>query len=208
MDIVEKASLQPSESSAGRAGISLVDPWATPMKGEVEVIRWLGKVGSGKIVERWRDRNLVVTLARRIMSRLVSGASPDVTPAVPVIHTETRGDFTITNPNQLYITKMKWGIGGHNPLSPTTPVDPVPTDEALYTPLPVAPAFKLVTVDYPAINSVRFTASLEQSEANGQPISEVGLFTNEHDLLFARKTFGILTKSAEFEFEFRWTLIF
>ena len=102
---------------------------------------------------------------------------------------------------------MRWGTGGHDPLNPTVPIDPTLDDEQLADPI-LSPAQKTVIVDYPTESSVLCTATLEQSEANGIGISEVGLFSDQHDLLFARKTFGILTKSSDFAFEFRYTLLF
>jgi len=147
-----------------------------------------------------KDDNLVVTMARKIMSRLLSGAS--LTPSIATIG----GPVVVTNPNQLYVTRMKWGTAGHNPGNPTEALTPTVSDEDLASPI-VSPAFKAVVVDYPTDTSVRFTAELDQTEANGLGLSEEGLFTSVN-FMFARKTFGLLTKTSDFTFQFRHTILF
>ena len=195
---------------------ALSDLFAKP-RGFVEINVWRGAVGEHlehQVMKGFTplSENLVVNLARQIMSRMLPGAVQDPAPADPTItlYDVTHPSYptaTITNVSQLFITKMMWGTGGDEPLSPTTPIPPTVDDEQLAEPLS-SPAFKLAVVDYPTTTSVRFTASLDQSEANGEGISEVGLFTNQFDLLFARKTFGILTKSSDFSFEFRYSIVF
>ncbi len=194
----------------------LVDSIVKP-RGFVEINIWRGAIG--EYLERQvmagftpLSENLVVNLARQIMSRMLPGAVQDPTPADPTItlYDTTHPSYplaTITNVSELFITKMMWGTGGDEPLTPTIPIPPTVDDEQLAEPL-TSPPYKTAVVDYPTATSVRFTASLLQSEANGEGISEVGLFTDQFDLLFARKTFGVLTKSSDFSFEFRYSVVF
>jgi hypothetical protein len=191
----------------------------TKARGFITVNKYRGPVDPANLAEVIDlGENLVVSLARRTMSRLLSGAAQweDVNhimqnPTIALFNTlHPSPEFplaTIAAPSELFITKMKWGTGGHDPLNPTVPVPPTLDDEYLYNPIP-DPLFKLVTVDYTADATVRFTATLEQNDANGLGISEVGLFSNAHDLMFCRKSFGILTKSADFAFEFRYSVLF
>jgi hypothetical protein len=156
--------------------------------------------------------NLVVTMARRIMSRMISGAVLDSlgAPARVTIDDPAHAYYPgvdVTSMSQLALTRMKWGTGGHDPLNPTIAIPPDASDERLAAPI-IAPVFKPVIVDYTDLMQVRFTATLEQSEANGLGISEVGLFTESFDLMFCRKTFGMLSKTNAFAFEFRYTIIF
>jgi len=169
-------------------------------QGILEILVWRGPANS-KLVKRIYDDNLVVTMARKMMSRLISGAA-----GVGVTIQTIGGPVSITNPNQLYITNMRWGTGGHNPSDPTQPIPPSVSDENLAIPI-VSPAQKAVTVDYPTVTSVRFTAELDQTEANGLGLSEEGIFS-DINLMFARKTFGLLTKTADFTFQFRHTILF
>jgi len=167
--------------------------------GKLDIFIWKGAVND-KLVRHIEGENLVVTMARKVMSRLISGALSGAN-----IQT-IGGAVPITNPNQLFITNMRWGTGGHNPGSPTEPLTPSVSDEDLASPIST-PASKPITIDYPTETSVRFTAELDQSEANGEGLSEEGLFT-DLDFLFARKTFGLLTKTADFSFVFRHTILF
>lgn len=213
MNLMDK---MPGQAEGFNFGMShnLIDQISKP-RGFVEINIWRGPVGA--CLERQVmagftpvSENLVVNLARQIMSRMLPGAVQDPTPADPTItlYDTTHPSYptaTITNVDELFITKMMWGTGGHDPLDPSQPIAPTVDDEQLAVVL-TSPAFKAVVVDYPTTTSVRFTASLDQSEANGETISEVGLFTNQHTLLFSRKTFGILTKSSDFSFEFRYTI--
>ena len=159
------------------------------------------------------SENLVVTMGRRLMSRLLSGAMEDAETGTATTITFT--DATHENfpsveipiGTALYISKMQWGTGGHDPVAPTEAVEPTPSDEKLALPLGVLEE-KTVTVLYPDDMRVTFIATIEQDEANGQPISEVGLFSAEYGIMFSRKTFGMLTKSDLFAFEFQYTIVF
>ena len=91
------------------------------------------------------------------------------------------------------IAKMVFGTGT------TTPTE---TDVALE--IPITPE-KDVTVDYPDTTSVRFTATLESTEANGFPVAEAGLYSGSEGM-FSRVVFGPLNKTSDFRFVFRWTI--
>lgn len=194
-----------SASSRLAAGISIAhDDTAISASGTLEVRVWQGPVGIGKIVGiPVRDENLVVNLSRRLMSRLIGGALNGAT--VDVAGT----DYPITVPESLFISQMRWGTGGHNPSTPTVPIPPSSGDESLTLPI-TSPVFKPVTIDYPTDMSIRFTATLGLDEANGEGLSEEGLFAAGEGvaIMFARKTFGLLTKTPDFSFEFRHTIIF
>lgn len=168
-------------------------------KGILQIKIWKGPVGSvlDKVIE---DNNLVVTMARKLMSRLISGAANGAT------ITKNNNPIAITNPANLFITRMKWGTGGHDILIPTNPLTPSVNDEDLAVSI-VSPASKLCAIDYPTTTSIRFTASLEQNEANGNGLSEEGLFSDDLQFLFARKTFGLLSKTSDFSFTFAHTIL-
>lgn len=187
-------------------------------RGFVEIRKWLGNPDCGILVDTIYEgqtelnENLVVSLARAIMSRMLSGAGQyeydpdDGNPPYMLNPTIELSDAThpyypsveITDVNQLFITKMMWGKG-------TT--DPSPGDEQLEDPI-ADPAYKVVSYQYPSNTSVQNIGVLETTEANGEPITEIGLFTQNFDLLVARKTFPVLTKSDEFSFEFLHTIVF
>ena len=176
-------------------------------KGYVAVRRWRGPIGSELVEDRflgWLDlgENLIVTVARKIMRAMISGAVPDSGATSPSVDGNV-----ITNVSELFITNMRWGTAGHDPGNPTEPINPTLADTDLSAPLS-SPTQKAVTVDYPTDQSVQFTAALDQTEANGEGLSEMGLFTNTHDLMFARKNFGLLTKTSDFTFEWRYIIDF
>lgn len=199
------------EECKGALTFNPVDSMSMP-RGFVKILKWFGEVGNSDHEVVLDEENLVVNLARRIMRTVSPGAAPTPAPADPtiVLYDPTHPSYpsvTITDPAQIFITKMMWGTGGHVPATPSIPIDPLPTDEQLAQPIS-SPAYKAVTYEYPDPYQTRYTATLEQSEANGETISEVGLFTDLYTLMFARKTFGILTKSVDFAFEFRYTIVF
>lgn len=153
-------------------------------RGEVEIVAKNVRTGETKVV--LSDKNLVVDLARENMSRLIAGDS--------------------NSSGERYVTKMSWGTGGHDPLNPSTPIPPTSGDTGLNSELGT-PGKKTVTYDFPNSTTVRFQAELAESEANGQGLSEVGLWTDD-EVLFARKTFGLITKSSSFSFIFKWKILF
>ena len=188
------------DMSRGALSHSLSDRGDLVLGGSVQIIKWHGAVGASDSETVLQDDNLIVTMARKTMSRLVSGVVNS-----PTIET-IGGPVLVTDASSLVISQMRWGTGGENPSTPTEAIAPLATDEALNEPL-ADPVFKPVTVDYPTDTSVRFTASLGQAEANGEGLSEEGLFSTD-GYMFARKTFGILTKTSDFSFQFLHSILF
>jgi len=92
------------------------------------------------------------------------------------------------------IARMVFGTG-----------DTAAADSDVALEVPITPQ-KDVTVDYPDDASVRFTATLESDEANGFPVNEAGLYSGSEGI-FSRVVFGPLTKSSDFRFVFRWTIL-
>lgn len=92
-----------------------------------------------------------------------------------------------------YVAEMQFGSGSSSPsVDDTTLQQPItPTD--------------VPTVDHPDTNSTRFSAYLMEDEANGFPISEVGLLDGEGNLM-ARKTLSGQVKNSDYIFGFRWTI--
>jgi hypothetical protein len=116
----------------------------------------------------------------------------------------------------LSVGRMRFGTEGHQAATPTLGNDVLASDERLDGALrasdvnETSPAldYIAVTPSYETTPSqVTFVATLDQTDANGLSISEVGLFTNG-DALVARKTFGQIAKTNSFAIECRWTLIF
>jgi len=185
----------------------VVDHCPFPQRGEVEIIVYEGAPG-GPVREVIRP-NLVVDLARQMLSRLVGGASGS-----PSINSGLHGVVSITALSELLPSRMKWGNGGHDPSSPATAIPPAASDEDIYAPINVLAAplttYKSVTVDYPSDTSVRFTATLLNAEGNTPgTLSEEGLFsyTGAVELLWARSTYGLISKSAAISLEFRHTFV-
>ena len=157
---------------------------------------------------RDEGRNKLVNTGRQMMSRLLGG-SPGTT-----IVTPTR-TVTIGGIGDVYVKKMQFGSGGHNPAT-SAALGVSPSDEYLNAPLTLAP--KDVTVSYPGTppgdKSIEFLATIDYAEANGDSISEFGLFTRliatdvPNALMFAKKNFGPpIVKNASFKLEFRHRII-
>lgn len=141
--------------------------------------------GFGRVVrEMVLGKNLIVTLAKTSMAIKISG-DDDI-------------------PNNNTVTQMAWGQGGCEPLNPLIPIPPQPSDTSLLDQVLIK---GIASHDFPAANRVRFLGILSPSELVGVGLCEAGLFTRG-GTLFARKTFGRITKSAGLQFEFRWSIIF
>jgi hypothetical protein len=132
--------------------------------------------------------NLVVNGGKNIMSRLIAG------------HNNGSG--------QKYIKFMSFGSGGHQISDPLVPLVPDYLDEELASEYESI-GKKGVSYAFPSdeSNSVIFTCLLNISEGNGLPFSEVGLW-NEDGTMFARKTFGLITKTDTISLEFNWKITF
>ena len=143
------------------------------------------------------------------MSRLLGG-NPSAT-----IQTNGGRTVNISGVGDLFISTMVWGSGGHNPTS-GTPLVVSPTEETIAVPLTGLPNGKPVTVNYPGTppgdKSIEFIAEIDFSEANGENISEEGLFNQlygtTNELMFAKKNFSPILKNNSFRLEFRHRIIF
>lgn len=93
-----------------------------------------------------------------------------------------------------YASHMQFGTG----LAAPTVADTV-------LQVPIAPTKVISTIVYPSATSVRFDAYLLVAEGNGFPISEAGLMSPNGELI-ARAVFTPQNKTADYSFEFRWTL--
>lgn len=116
----------------------------------------------------------------------------------------------------LSVARVRFGTEGHQPASPTLGKDVLASDERLdgairasdiNESLPTADFLPVTPVYDTTPSQVTFVATLDQTDANGLSISEVGLFT-VGDALVAKKTFGQIAKTNAFAIEIRWTLIF
>lgn len=93
-----------------------------------------------------------------------------------------------------YANRMQFGTGL---------AAPTVTDTLLQ--VPIAPTKAITTIAYPSASSVRFDAYLLVGEGNGFPISEAGLMSPNGELI-ARAVFTPQLKTADYQFEFRWTI--
>lgn len=116
----------------------------------------------------------------------------------------------------LSVARVRFGTEGHQPASPTLGKDVLASDERLDGAIRASDINEaLPTSDYLAVSpaydttpsQVTFVATLDQTDANGLSLSEVGLYTNG-DALVAKKTFGQIAKTNAFAIEVRWTLLF
>jgi hypothetical protein len=94
--------------------------------------------------------------------------------------------------------------GGHVPGDPSEPVNPTVNDAALETVVLVKP---ITMFEFPSTTSVLITAYILEGEANGFAISEAGLVCGDNTLV-ARRTFGALSKSSDWVFQFNHVLMF
>jgi len=100
------------------------------------------------------------------------------------------------------ISYIAVGDGGNVPGDPTIPIPPTESDVALVNEIDQ----KLITsITQPTANSVEYIASFLPGEGVGA-LSEAGLFTN-NNRLFARVTFGVITKGA-LTLIVRWKITF
>jgi len=148
--------------------------------------------GGDEIILFEDQQNLVVDQARENMAKLLANDE--------------------NANNERHITKMSWGRGGHDIGDPTQSIPPLPSDTQLADEI-LSTGKKSVTYDFPDPTTVRFEGILTATDANGEGISEIGLWTDDdpnnpgNPLLFARKTFGLITKSSAFSFIFRWKIL-
>ena len=164
----------------------------------------------GKILWiREEGRNKLVTTGRQMLSRLLGGM-----PAAGTIQTPTR-TVSIAGPSELFVEYIKWGSGGHNPLT-NAALGVSPSEEDLSAPLASLAAKTVYAVNYPGTppsdKTIEFVGRIDYTEANGETISEFGLFNNlvgtANSLMFAKKNFGPpIAKDASFRLEFKHRII-
>ena len=156
--------------------------------------------------------NKIVTTGRQLLSRLLGGLPGGAT----TMQTATR-TVNIGGVADLYVEYMQFGSGGHNPVT-SAALGVSPSDESLNVPLTSIPA-KPVTVSYPGTppgdKAIEFTAGIDYAEANGDTLSEFGLFTRSiisspsDALMFAKKNHAPpIVKDASFRLEYKHRIIF
>jgi hypothetical protein len=150
---------------------------------------------SGKIIEHYEDKNLIVNNAKLLMAHLIGG--------------DTNGKF---------ITSIAFGTNGTQP----TPDDTMITNAFMKPVSNVAyPGYEMEEVNWGPIlglpndlftewlgYQVRFDWELLTSEDNGQAISEFGLLSG-NQTLFARKNRNSpIHKAPDISIEGSWIIVF
>jgi hypothetical protein len=163
--------------------------------GSVEII--IQRASDGEIVQRIEDSNIVVRGGRSGLAHLWAGQWFSGVPSGRV-------------------NEMRFGDRGHDSGEPTLPKSSSIERSQLFCESegrPVILAKKPLAVDFPdgdTGTTVRFTAVIGAAEGNGtgtQGFSEVGLYRDDGTLA-AHKTFGLITKTNEFQITFRWKFEF
>lgn len=165
-------------------GEGLAQDIAPLMRGRVEIdVFEVAPDGTKKLVERHGDHNMIVAKGPYIMANCLGG---------------------ITHPNFI-IGGVQWGTGGHVVGDPNTPVPPDPTDLTLET-------FVLETVisgSSVGDTYIQFESQMSAGQGNGNVFTEAGLvITGVTKLMFARKTFPGITKTANRVLTVRWIISF
>lgn len=137
-------------------------------------------------------------------------------PDAPVADIIELGDNLVVNTGRNAIVKamvgndhpnntigfLQLGSGATGPSSSPNP--PTAGDTSLNN---IVRTMAFATVSFPSTGLVRFSSSLNTSTGNGEQYNEAGLITvSSPAVLVARKTFGVITKSSAFAFEFRWEI--
>lgn len=134
--------------------------------------------GSKELV--YEEENLITTAAKKELLKLLYMTSITTDP----------------------ITSLKIGTGGAVDSQGLYPKVEDPTATGLNTPIyTVATTYTLSTTDV----SVTFLGDIDQSTANGQNITEAGLF-KQSGLIFNIKNFPAIPKTSDFAIHFEWTI--
>jgi hypothetical protein len=154
------------------------------MQGEVQIdVHEQQPDGSKVLVEQHSEKNLIVAKAPTIMANALAGIS--------------HPDFTIGG--------VQWGTGGHVSGDPSTPIPPDPQDLALET-FVIETSILTSTV---GDTFVQFESQMTLGQGNGSVFTEAGLvITGVSKLMFARKTFPGITKTANRTITMRWIISF
>lgn len=162
--------------------------------------------------ERHEGPNKLVTTGRQLLSRLLGGL-PGVYPQT--LATALRPSVTLGGPADLFVEYMRWGSGGHNPAT-NAALGVSPSEESLSAPLASFAAQTVYAVNYPGASpgdkTIEFVGRIDYSEANGETISEFGIFNRQvatvNELMFAKKNFGPpIVKDSSFRLEFKHRII-
>ena len=65
---------------------------------------------------------------------------------------------------------------------------------------------KAATVDYPAYNQVRFSATMDAAEGGSYTYQELGLKSAATGILFSRIVIAAITKSTSYKIQVEWTI--
>lgn len=190
----------------------LVDRLPEP-HGFVRVRRYHPKLDAWKLVMPW-DRNLVVNAGRDAISDQLGGivSVDDAGPITPAAWT------TLAEAQQSTVTRALVGSGGHGNPGPGDPFPPGLTDVDLNTfdyERPISATTR------PSAISVGFQFTIPAAGPN-TPFSEFGLGTlgdgtnstwtpppgDYSHRLVAKKTFGLITKIAGWEYQITWIIVF
>jgi hypothetical protein len=111
---------------------------------------------------------------------------------------------SVYNANQISdpVTKLEIGTGGCIDPAGMYPKPINQTLTSLYTPLLGVPTSYTLNTSAP---SVTFLATVDQSTANGQNITEAGLYTAA-GVMFNILTFPAIAKTSQFSINFSWEI--
>ena len=130
-----------------------------------------------------RDAHTKEFFSRQVLENLVVSGYRE-----QILHALT-GDDTAN----AYINRIEVGTSG---------VVAAVADTAIVAPTSVA-----VVASYPAAKQVRFVGTMGSAEGNGKTFQEAGLVMYSVTLdLVTRRVFAAMAKTADFEWEFTWTL--
>lgn len=133
---------------------------------------------NGKPILHSIERNLVVRTGKELLTAFLSG-------------TGTPGP----------ITKFRVGTGTAEPVSADTDLDNAVN-------ITTGPDKAIDGVEFPAPNQVRFNFSLGSAEANGNALTEFGLFTAGNVMFARKKRNSPINKSSDITISFSWTITF
>lgn len=149
----------------------------TTLRGEFHLKVYKG----GKLIEDYKDKNLIVDSGFALVQQLLSSAADDK-----------------------HIDRIAFGeLLSGEPVAPTAGQTEVPNRFDITTGGNDYKAFDTVT--FPTNRSVSFNWSLNGTQGNGHEISYFGLLNSE-DTLFAAKSRPAITKTSDIVLEGTWIL--
>lgn len=177
--VAGEVSVTPRDAS----GAPLADPWV--IFADPDFARRVLSLDSDGGIDL--GKNMVVNLGRQTIANLIGGRA--------------------SNANDWAVTKVSWGTYDEAPrftdatLSPQPGVTVGGENEILYDGVNRRKAIS--SVDWPVPFIVRFECILGTTEANGQTIREMGLWTH-NETLFARKTMVPVVKTSAYSLVMTW----